>query len=129
MAQPYVKGEFVIIQDADLEYSPKDFEKIINILKKNNKAVYGSRVLNTARYSYNNFTSNMRVFANHMLTIVSNLINKQSLTDAHTCYKAFNSNVFKSISETSRKSFGSNSYSLYIDLFLFKVISSRAPEE
>ena len=97
MAQPYVKGEFVIIQDADLEYSPKDFEKIINILKKNNKAVYGSRVLNTARYNYNNFTSNMRVFANHMLTIVSNLINKQSLTDAHTCYKAFHSNVFKKI--------------------------------
>ena len=30
-----------------------------------------------------------------MLTILSNLINKQSLTDAHTCYKAFNSNVFK----------------------------------
>ena len=59
--------------------------------------VYGSRVLNTNRYKNNNFISIIRVFANHMLTIISNIINNQNLTDAHTCYKAFNSKIFKKI--------------------------------
>tara|TARA_B110000027_G_scaffold60044_1_gene64705 strand:+ start:1022 stop:1729 length:708 start_codon:yes stop_codon:yes gene_type:complete len=98
LAQPHVQGEFVIIQDADLEYNPNDIKKIIKVFKnKNNMVVYGSRVLNTNRYKKNNFISIIRVFANHMLTIVSNIINNQSLTDAHTCYKAFNSKIFKKI--------------------------------
>ena len=98
LAQPHIKGEFVIIQDADLEYSPNDFKKILDVFKeKKNKVVYGSRVLNTNRYLDNNFTSNLRVLANHGLTLLSNIINNQNLTDAHTCYKAFNSKVFKKI--------------------------------
>jgi glycosyltransferase involved in cell wall biosynthesis len=98
LAQPHVQGEFVIIQDADLEYNPNDIKKIIKVFKnKNNMVVYGSRVLNTNRYKKNNFISIIRVFANHMLTIVSNIINNQNLTDAHTCYKAFNSKIFKKI--------------------------------
>ena len=98
LAQPHVQGEFVIIQDADLEYNPNDIKKIIKVFKnKNNMVVYGSRVLNTNRYKKNNFISIIRVFANHMLTIISNIINNQNLTDAHTCYKAFNSKIFKKI--------------------------------
>tara|TARA_B100000787_G_C16165293_1_gene283552 strand:+ start:323 stop:1090 length:768 start_codon:yes stop_codon:yes gene_type:complete len=98
LGQKHVKGDYVIIQDADLEYNPKDYNKIIKILKKkHNKVVYGSRVLNTKRYRSNNFTSNIRVFANHILTILSNIINQQNLTDAHTCYKAFDSKIFKKI--------------------------------
>lgn len=97
LAQPHIKGEFVIIQDADLEYDPRDFKKIMKVLNEKNQVVYGSRVLNTNRYKYNNFTSNLRVFANHILTLLSNLLNNQNLTDAHTCYKAFNSKIFKKI--------------------------------
>ena len=93
-----IKQKFTIIQDADLEYNPKDYLKILKVLMKNKyRVVYGSRVLNTKRYSNNNFTSNIRVFANHVLTIVSNLINSQNLTDAHTCYKAFDTKVFRKI--------------------------------
>ena len=97
-AQKFIKGKFVIIQDADLEYNPKDYLKILRVLEKRKfKVVYGSRVLNTNRYRNNNFTSVIRVFANHFLTIFSNFINNQKLTDAHTCYKAFDAKIFKKI--------------------------------
>ena len=97
-AQKYVVGKYTIIQDADLEYDPTDFQKILNCFKNNKiEVVYGSRVLGKRRYNLKNFISLNRVFFNHVLTIFSNLLNNQKLTDAHTCYKAFSSELFKKI--------------------------------
>ena len=91
-------GDIIIIQDADLEYDPNDYQKLINpILAGKTKVVYGSRVLNKKRYSESSFTSLFRVFANHVLTIFSNILNDQNLTDAHTCYKVFHKDVLKEI--------------------------------
>lgn len=97
-AQKYIKGKYVVIQDADLEYNPKDLVKLLEPLKKKKTyVVYGSRVLGKKRYSSINFTSKIRIFFNHMLTLISNFVNGQNLTDAHTCYKMFDSKIFKKI--------------------------------
>ena len=96
-AQKLVKGEIVLIQDGDLEYEPGDYYKLINEIYNGNKVVYGSRVLGKKRYLAHNFSSILRVFYNHVLTIISNILNNQNLTDAHTCYKMFQSDIFLKI--------------------------------
>ena len=47
--------------------------------------------------NYSKYTSNLRIFANFILTKISNIINNQNLSDAHTCYKVFDSKIFKQI--------------------------------
>jgi glycosyltransferase involved in cell wall biosynthesis len=96
-AKKFVKGNVVIIQDADLEYNPSDYFKLLHFINKGYKVVYGSRVLGRNRYLLKNFSSIIRIFFNHILTVISNLLNNQRLTDAHTCYKMFASDVFLKI--------------------------------
>ena len=97
--QKYVIGKYVGIQDADLEYDPTDLENIVINMEKNNfKIMYGSRVLGKSKFkNTQNFTHVIRIWGNSILTKISNFLNKQNLTDAHTCYKIFETDIFKSI--------------------------------
>lgn len=92
-------GEIIIIQDADLEYDPKDIVSLLHeIESKKCQVVYGSRVLsNPGNIKSQNFSHNLRILGNIFLTKLSNILNNQNLTDAHTCYKLFKSDLFKSI--------------------------------
>ena len=98
-AKNYINGNIVIIQDADLEYEPNDINKLIKpIINGDCLVVYGSRVLNKNYFeNIQNFSHWFRILGNVFLTKLSNIINNQNLTDAHTCYKVFDSKVFKSV--------------------------------
>ena len=97
-------GEITVIQDADLEYDPVDFQRMLYIMKqKKLSCLYGSRVLGKNRYNQKNFTSFFRIFANHILTIFTNIIYGQKLTDAHTCYKMVETNLIKNLNLKEKK--------------------------
>lgn len=86
-------GDFVIIQDADLEYDPEDYTKlIIPLLQGKTEVVYGSRILGkNKRGSWSFF------WGGKFLTFLSNLLYGLKITDESTCYKAFKKDLLVSL--------------------------------
>ena len=91
-AMSKARGDIVLIQDADLEYDPSDYKRLIApILKKEAEVVYGSRFKNLkfALVGKNKTPLPFHFVGNKVLTALTNLLYGSKLTDMETCYKVF----------------------------------------
>ncbi len=87
-----VTGDVVVIQDADLEYDPKDFYKIIECFKNGAPVVYGSRNLDRTNYRHSTILYH---WGGIFLSKLAEFLYGQKFTDQTTCYKVFRSEILK----------------------------------
>lgn len=97
----HMTGDIVVIQDADLEYEPADYQPLIKLILEDKADVaYGSRLSGGKPSRSFMFT---HLLGNKLLTLITNVLYNTTLTDMETCYKAFKTEFIKGIEIKSNR--------------------------